>query len=288
MPRVLPIPGPAASYYVEGVLYATATIWTIQMHVPERRGTASTRPRESFLQSIQAGFAYVGRERDVRSLMLLGLGPLAFGMSYANLMPIFARDVLHGGAPLQGLLLSVIGAGSLAGALTVASMRRTHGYGLPIVLGGAAFSVCVFAFASSEWVWLSVLLAACIGVSNVTYNTQNQTLLQVIAPPHLRGRVMSIRMLERGFVPFATLLAGALASAYGGPNALRIMAAIGLAIVVLVVATAPSILRLKVSSSRWARVKRARTASSGPDAAAWRCRWSRRGRLAAVAASRAG
>ena len=239
--------GPAGSYYVESLMYLTATIWTLQMNVPERRSAQWLRDREPFLASIRTGFAYVAKERDIRSLMALGLGPLAFGMAYANLMPIFARDVLRGGAPLQGLLLSMVGAGSVVGALTIASLRRSHGYGLPIVIGGACFSAAVFAFASSEWVWLSVLLAACIGASNVMYNTQNQTLLQVITPRQLRGRVMSIRMLERGIVPFGTLLAGWLAGIYGGPDALRIMSATGLAIIVVVVVLAPSILKLKVS-----------------------------------------
>jgi len=96
---------------------------------------------------------------------------------------------------------------------------------------------------------VSLLLAAATGVTNVAYNTQNQTLLQVLAPRHLRGRVMSIRALERGLVPFATLLAGALAAALGAPSAVRIMSAVGLATVALVVLTAPSILRLKVSLS---------------------------------------
>ena len=244
------IPGAAGSYSVEAAMYATATIWTFQMRVPERRTPEWLREVEPFWRSIRTGIAYVAHERDIRVLMILGLGPLAFGMAYSNLMPIFAMDVLGGGPALQGMLLSVVGLGSLAGALTVASMRRSHGYGLPVVLGGACFTILVFAFASSQWVWLSVLLAAGIGATNVTYNTQNQTLLQVIAPPHLRGRVMSIRALERGVVPFATLLAGVLAEAFGGPTALRIMAAIGLAIVLLVVLTSPQILRLKVALTR--------------------------------------
>ncbi|MSQ42543.1 MAG: MFS transporter [Dehalococcoidia bacterium] len=244
---IIALVGAEWSYYWESVMYLTATIWTIQMRVPERRGGPRAPEREPLLGSIQAGFAYVWRERDIRSLMVLGLGPLTFGMAYSTLIPLFAQDILHGGAPLQGTLFSVIGAGSLVGAIAVASIRRTHGYGLPVVIGGACFSVAVFAFASSELVWLSIVLGACIGAANVTYNTQNQTLLQVITPPQLRGRVMSIRMLERGLVPFASLLTGALASAYGGPNALRLMSAVGLAIVVLVVVTTPQILRLKVS-----------------------------------------
>ena len=267
------IPGVAGSYYVEGLMYITATIWTFQMRVPERRTEEWLREVEPFWRSIRTGFGYVASERDVRALMILGLGPLAFGQAYSNLMPIFARDILGGGPTLQGVLLSMVGLGSLVGALTVASMRRSHGYGRPIVVGGACFCALVFAFASSEWIWLSVILAAGIGIANVTYNTQNQTLLQVIAPRHLRGRVMSIRALERGLVPFATLLAGGLAEAFGGPNALRIMSSVGLAIVVLVVVTSPQIVRLKVHFADFAE------ADTGDAAAMER----RRRRAAAIA-----
>jgi MFS family permease len=129
--------GIAGSYYVQGVMYAISTLWTMQMRVPERRVDAGQPApvQEPMLRSIRTGFAYVVKERDIRSLMLLGLGPLTFGMAYSSLMPIIAKDVLHGGVALQGLLLSVIGIGSLAGSLTVATLRTTHGSGKPIVLG---------------------------------------------------------------------------------------------------------------------------------------------------------
>ena len=238
--------GIAGSYYVQGVMYLIATVWTMQMRVPSRPTGTEGRPHEPFLHSIGAGFSYVAKEPDIRAMMLLGLGPLTFGMAYASLMPLLAKE-LGGAAGLQGTLLSMVGVGSLAGALTVASVRGVYGYGLPVVLGAAAFSVFVFLLASSPWIWLSVLLAACVGASNVAYNTQNQTLLQVMTPRHLRGRVMSIRMLERGIVPLCSLLAGLLAEWWGGPSALRVMSAAGLALVLLAVATTPRILRLKVS-----------------------------------------
>ena len=236
------------------------------MHVPERRTEEWLRNIEPFWQSIRTGFTYVAKERDIRALMILGLGPLAFGQLYSNLMPIFAKYVLGGGAALQGALLAMVGVGSLAGALTVASMRRSYGYGLPVVIGAACFSALVFAFACSEWVWLSVILAAGIGITNVSYNTQNQTLLQVIAPHHLRGRVMSIRALERGIVPFATLLAGALASALGGPDALRIMSTLALAVIAIVVVSHPRILRLAVPLSGRAPTGRREWRSAEVDA----------------------
>jgi hypothetical protein len=78
-------------------------------------------------------------------------------------------------------------------------------------------------------------------------------LLQILAPRHLRGRVMSIYMLNRGLIPAGALIAGALASHMGGPDALRIMAALGVVGVVLAVLSSPSILTLQVPFQSAAR-----------------------------------
>jgi MFS family permease len=216
------------------------------MHVPQRSAASLESAQEPFLTSIATGLKYVSRTPDIRTLMLLALGPLTFGMSYTSLMPVVARTILHGGAALQGILLSCIGVGSLCGALTVASIRRDNGYGLPVVLGALGFATTIFCFASSQWIWLTALLGFVLGAFSVSYNTQNQALLQILAPRHLRGRIMSIFALDRGLVPLGALLAGALASHFGGANALRIMALCAIGIVVLVVVTTPQILRLKV------------------------------------------
>ena len=238
------IAGVEGSYYLQSAMYAIATIWTFQMHVPERH--LQGRVHEPFFTSIREGFAYVAREPSIRTQMLIALGPLTFAMSYTALMPIIARDVLGGDAATQGLLLSFIGVGALVGALTVASMRRSHAYGLSVVLGAAAFSAGVFAFSWSHWLWLSCMLGFLVGTFNVTYQTQNQTLLQLSAPPHIRGRVMSIYLLNRGSVPFGALLAGVLATHFGAQNAIHIMSLTGLGILLVVVVLRPDILRLAV------------------------------------------
>jgi len=238
--------GVPGSYYLQAAMYAFATIWTFQMRVPEAHVTAGERSLEPFLTSIREGFAYVATNGNIRTQMLIALGPLTFAMSYTALMPIIARDVLGGDAATQGTLLSMIGIGALIGALIVASMRRRYAYGLPVVLGAAAFSLGVFVFSWSHWLWLSCLLGLLIGIFNVTYQTQNQTLLQVSVPRRIRGRVMSIYLLNRGSVPFGALLAGVLASHYGGQNAMHIMSLAAFGILAIVVALRPSILRLAV------------------------------------------
>ena len=80
----------------------------------------------------------------------------------------------------------------------------------------------------------------------MAYTTQNQSLLQILTPRHLRGRVMSIYLLDRGLVPLGAVVAGTLAEHFGGQEAIRGLAIIALAIVALVVATHPQILKLQV------------------------------------------
>ena len=154
--------------------------------------------------------------------MILAHGPLTLGMPYMSLMPIFAKDVLHGGARLQGFLLTIIGIGSVLGALGVASMRRRYSYGHAVVIGALAFGVTLFGFASARDIMLSSVCAFGVGLCVVAYQTQNQTLLQLLAPREMRGRVMSIFLLNRGLVPLGTFVAGVLAEHLGGPLALQI------------------------------------------------------------------
>lgn len=238
--------GVHGSYYIQAAMFLLATLWTIQMMVPERGPETAQTRREPFLRSIAAGLTFVVRDRDIRTLLILAHGPLTLGMSYNSLMPIFAIDVLHGGARLQGLLLTLIGIGSLVGALAVASMQRHYGFGSSVVLGALGFGASLFVFASSHSVALSCACALCIGLCTVTYQTQNQTLLQILAPRHMRGRVMSIYLLNRGFVPLGTLLAGALAEHLGGSRALQCMSLAATGIVVLVVLVSPRFFRLQV------------------------------------------
>lgn len=238
--------GADGSYFVQGIIYMFAVTWTIQMHIPER-SAASRREREPFFKSIRTGLAYVSTQPNIRTLMIIGLGPLVLGMPYASLMPIFAKDVLHGGARLQGLLLTCVGVGALIGAFTVASLPRKHGYGLPVAIGGMLFGLVLMAFSMSHWVALSIALAVCIGLSNSIYQTQNQALLQILAPGHLRGRVMSIFQLDRGLVPLGSFMVGAVAAAIGAQYALLIMAGCVVVLVASVTILTPSFRTLKVS-----------------------------------------
>jgi len=239
--------GVHGSYYVQAFMFLLATMWTIQMRIPQRGRESLRVAQEPIFQSIKGGFAYVRTNRNIRTQLILALGPLTLGMPFINMMPIFARDVLHGGAQLQGFLLSAFGIGSLLGALVVASIPRQHAYALPAVIGAVVFSISLFFFGLSHQVWLSLACAFISGIFMTTYQTQDQALLQLSAPQHIRGRVMSFYLTNRATIPIGTLLAGTLAHYLGGPAAVCMMSLSALGLVLLVVGTHPGFLGLKVN-----------------------------------------
>ena len=239
--------GVHGSYYVQAFMFLLATMWTIQMRIPQRGRESLRVAQEPIFQSIKGGFAYVRTNRNIRTQLILALGPLTLGMPFINMMPIFARDVLHGGAQLQGFLLSAFGIGSLLGALVVASIPRQHAYALPAVIGAVVFSISLFFFGLSHQVWLSLACAFISGIFMTTYQTQDQALLQLSAPQHIRGRVMSFYLTNRATIPIGTLLAGTLAHYLGGPAAVCMMSLSALGLVLLVVGTHPGFLGLRVN-----------------------------------------
>jgi MFS family permease len=226
--------GAHGSYYTQAAMFMLATLWTVQMAIPARSPESAAVRREPFMRSIIAGLAFVVQDRDIRTLMILAHGPLTLGMPYMSLMPIF------------GFLLTIIGIGSVLGSLSIASMQRRYSYGYSVVMGALAFGVTLFGFASARTIVLSAVCAFGVGVCVVAYQTQNQTLLQLLAPREMRGRVMSIFLLNRGLVPLGTFVGGVLAEHLGGPRALQIMSLAVLGVIVLVSLLAPRFLKLRV------------------------------------------
>src|SRR5262245_50349966 len=85
--------GVHGSYYVQAAMFLLATVWTIQMRIPERSRESVRVAREPLLQSIKDGFTYVRTNRNIRTQLILALGPVSLGMPFTNMMPIFASDI---------------------------------------------------------------------------------------------------------------------------------------------------------------------------------------------------
>jgi MFS family permease len=175
------------------------------------------------LENIKEGFRFVASTRPIRALLLLlGLVSLV-GMPYAVLMPIFAGQILHGGARGLGILMGATGIGALLGALTLAAKKNLQGLGRWITIAAISFGVSMILFAFSRIFWLSVCLLVPLGFSMMLQMSSSNTLIQSMVPDRLRGRVMSVySMMFMGMAPFGALFAGLLAKATGAPLTLAI------------------------------------------------------------------
>lgn len=178
--------------------------------------TESAPRRGRTLARLGEGFRFARRARPVRALLLLVSLASLWGMPYIILMPIFADRILQGGPKGLGILMGSAGVGALFGALTLASRRSPRGLGRWVALAMGGFGVFLFLFSLSRAFWLSAALLVPAGFCMIWTVGAANTLIQVMVPDELRGRVMAIfSMMFLGIAPFGSLLAGALAERFG-------------------------------------------------------------------------
>jgi MFS family permease len=143
------------------------------------------------------------------------------------LMPIFAKEILGGGADSLGLLMGASGVGALIAALTLASRKGIKGLGRWVAISSAAFGASIILFSLSRSFWLSALILIPVGFSMMTQMASSNTLVQSLVPDELRGRVMAVySMMFMGMAPFGALLAGSLAEKLGAPATVAIGGAV--------------------------------------------------------------
>jgi MFS family permease len=115
------------------------------------------------------------------------------------------------------------GAGSIVGALLVAWLGKYKKMGLTALLVQAVYGALIIAFAASRTLWLSDLLLFLTGAALMIVFSTVTSLVQLIAPNDMRGRVMSIYMLAfRGGMPLGSLVSGWLAGWIGAPMVIGI------------------------------------------------------------------
>jgi len=172
---------------------------------------------------IAEGFRYARRTAPVRALLLLvGLVSLV-GMPFTVLMPIFADQILHGGARGLGLLMGATGIGALLGALVLASRTGVRGLGRIAAFSAAGFGVTLVVFSFSKNFYFSLAVLVPVGFTMMTQMAAVNTLIQSMVPDRLRGRMMSLySMMFIGMAPVGALFGGAVANWLGAPWAVAI------------------------------------------------------------------
>jgi MFS family permease len=212
--------GEGMCFLLNAVSYVAVIMALMAMSMAPKY-TRAQRPH--IWQAWREGVTYAFGSPPIRSVLLL-LAVVSFmGMPYATLLPVFAQEVLHGGAQTLGFLMAAAGIGALAGAMFLASRENVLGLETVLVVAATIFGAGLIAFSLSRVFWLSCALMIVSGFGMMVHMAAANTLVQTFVDDDKRGRVMSLHtMAVRGMVPLGSLIAGALASQIGAPATLTL------------------------------------------------------------------
>jgi MFS family permease len=236
----------ALGFWVNAVALGIV-VWILgRLSIPSPH--AADRAHSAMWLDLQDGLRFVASSRVLATVVLLPAVPALFVLNYLTFIPIYARDILGTGAAGLGLLTGSIGVGALAGALTLASLRPSGGSGRLMLTGLGIVGASLATFALSRSLPLSMAVLALQGACQVAYYSTTNTLIQVLVPARLRGRVLSLYTLTSiGLIPVANLVGGALAEAVGVDVVLAAGGLLTLGIVGFVALTEPEIGRLRAA-----------------------------------------
>ncbi len=212
--------GEGICFIVNAFSYLAVIVALLAMHLTPGKPEKAWR---HILHELREGVGYAFGFSPIRSILLLIALVSLMGMPYSILMPVFARDILHGGPHTFGFLMAASGCGALASTVYLASRKNVLGLGRIIVIATTLFGAGIIAFAFSASLPLSLLFLCLTGFGGMALIASSNTILQTIVEDDKRGRVMSLfTMAFIGMAPFGSLIAGALANTIGARNTLLI------------------------------------------------------------------
>jgi len=208
--------GEGVCFLINGVSYIAVIIALFLMKITPLKAENN---RQRIWESMKEGFIYTFGFPPMRFiLVLMGLVSLVV-MPYAVLLPVFAKDVLHGNSRTLGFLMGAAGTGALAGAIFMAAKKGVRGLGKSISIATFMFGIGLVILSYVSSVWLSLVLMVFIGFGIMVHMASSNTVLQTIVDDDKRGRVMGFYVMAFiGLTPFGSLLAGSLASHIGTPR----------------------------------------------------------------------
>ena len=237
-----------AAYGVAGIMGVRflacllAVMWLLKLKAPPM---PTESHKAGVWTSVTEGLRYVAADRAILGITVMSFVPMMFIFVYVSQLPVFARDVLNTGAGGLGFLNTSIGVGALIGLIWLASKGDYSHKGVLFFLSIIIPGLTLVAFSASQWLWLSIILLLIVGATNSIFTALRSTLVLLIVPDHLRGRVMSLRELSWGTTPLGMLLLGVMAEAWGAPTGTAILAGAGAAIGVIAMLSMARIRRLQ-------------------------------------------
>ncbi len=206
--------GAAWCFGLNGVSYIAVIVSLLMLRTPFVPKSGDS----SLLASMRQGIRFIRRQGAMESLIVLAFCMTVLAIPLIVFLPVFVKDVFRQGPSTYTLLLSVSGAGSVAGALVVAGMGNIRHKGRTALVMLILLGAGIAAFALSKSVALSCVLLFLCGVALIAVFSLVTSLVQLITVDEMRGRVMSVyNVAFRGGMPIGSLLTGSLVPLFSAP-----------------------------------------------------------------------
>jgi len=183
--------------------------------------------QKPMIDEMKGGLRYVRAEPTLVALTVLGFVAAFLGLPLLTFLPIIVKEVYQQDVGLYTQMMAFSGSGAVLGAMAVAWLGRSRAMGRALLGGVFAFGCVMVAFAFSRQLWLSELLLFVGGALLVSTFSMTTSLVQLIAPNEMRGRVMSIYMVAfRGASPLGNFVSGNVATVFSVPTVIAMNGAL--------------------------------------------------------------
>lgn len=231
--------GSGGNFFIQSATYAGvfASIYMMQT-----RSHPVAKRSSSVFGDLAEGLKYVRSNRLILGLVLVSLVSRIFAMPYQALMPIFQKDVFRIGAEGLGMLMAAPGIGAVLATLSLTFLaNRLHYRGL--ILIGALFllGVSLILFSLTDSLLPAMLTLVGVGCFQIFFANLSMVILQMLVPNELRGRVLSLYLLDHGLTPVGALLAGITTSLWGAPFTVAYMGIVVILLALLIAWIVPQI-----------------------------------------------
>jgi MFS family permease len=220
--------GVGVCFAVNAVSFVAVLAGLLLMRPGELFAAARSKERSVF-RSVREGLRFARRDPAMRLVLLMVAFISTVGFNFHVILPLLASDQLDAGPEVFGLLSACFGAGALGGALLTAAFGRASFKALLAGLGG--FSLSMLVLAPIESAAVAAALLAVTGVCFTLWMANANSILQLGAPDHLRGRIVSLFLFAfAGLAPIGGLFTGWLVHLGGTPLAFTVAGSACLAV----------------------------------------------------------
>lgn len=235
--------GITACFIANALSFTVVMMMLVIMDLPDQK---TERKRESLVESLVGGFAYMKREPVLLMLVAVALVPTFFCQPYMQFLAVFAAQVFHTGPEGLGVMTALAAVGSICGGLFAARVQRDARRGSTMLIFMGAFGIALILFSNAPNIYWAIPVLFAAGAMHIAYNSSNNTILQLSVDDAYRGRVLSSLFMTRGLMPMGTATM-ALLSAWVGPRlAMSSMAAVVVLFAIVLWVFMPRMRNLKI------------------------------------------